>query len=40
MSLFSMLSATARSLDAQRLGLDVVGQNIANVNTPGVRAGS
>lgn len=35
MSLFSMLSATARSLDAQRLGLDVVGQNIANVNTPG-----
>jgi flagellar hook-associated protein 1 FlgK len=25
----------ARSLEAQRLGLDVTGQNIANVNTPG-----
>ena len=33
--LFSMLRSTANSLDAQRFGLDVVGQNIANVNTPG-----
>jgi flagellar hook-associated protein 1 len=33
--LLGMLSSTARALDAQRYGLDVVGQNIANVNTPG-----
>jgi flagellar hook-associated protein 1 FlgK len=33
--LFSMLRSTANSLNAQRFGLDVVGQNIANVNTPG-----
>jgi flagellar hook-associated protein 1 FlgK len=33
--LFGMLSTTARSLDAQRYGLDVAGQNIANVNTAG-----
>lgn len=33
--LFSSLTSAARSLDAQRLGLDVAGQNIANVNTPG-----
>jgi flagellar hook-associated protein 1 FlgK len=33
--LFSSLSATARALESQRYGLDVVGQNIANVNTPG-----
>jgi flagellar hook-associated protein 1 FlgK len=33
--LFGMLSSTARSLDAQRYGLDATGQNIANVNTPG-----
>jgi flagellar hook-associated protein 1 FlgK len=33
--LFGMLSTTARSLDAQRYGLDAAGQNIANVNTPG-----
>jgi flagellar hook-associated protein 1 len=33
--LLGMLSSTARALDAQRFGLDVVGQNIANVNTPG-----
>jgi flagellar hook-associated protein 1 FlgK len=33
--LLSMLSMAARSLDAQRFGLDVVGQNIANVNTEG-----
>ena len=31
--LFGMLSTTARALDAQRYGLDVAGQNIANVNT-------
>ena len=30
-----LLSFAARSLDAQRFGLDVVGQNIANVNTEG-----
>jgi flagellar hook-associated protein 1 FlgK len=34
-SLFSSLTAAARALDAQRFGLDVTGQNIANVNTPG-----
>ena len=33
--LFSTLSSVARALDAQRYGLDVAGQNIANVNTPG-----
>jgi flagellar hook-associated protein 1 len=33
--LFSSLSMAARSLDAQRAGLDVAGQNIANLNTPG-----
>ena len=35
MSLFSTLTTTARSLEAQRMGLEVTGQNIANVNTPG-----
>ncbi len=35
MSLFAMLGATARALDVQRYGLDVVGTNLANVNTPG-----
>jgi len=33
--LFTMLGMAARSLDAQRYGLDVTGQNIANINTPG-----
>jgi flagellar hook-associated protein 1 FlgK len=33
--LFSTLTAVSRALDAQRYGLDVAGQNIANVNTPG-----
>jgi flagellar hook-associated protein 1 FlgK len=33
--LFDSLSMAARALDAQRFGLDVTGQNIANVNTPG-----
>jgi flagellar hook-associated protein 1 FlgK len=33
--LFRTLSGVARALDAQRYGLDVTGQNIANVNTPG-----
>ena len=33
--LFGSLSMAARALDAQRYGLDVAGQNIANVNTPG-----
>ena len=33
--LLGMLSGASRSLDAQRFGLDVVGQNIANVNTDG-----
>jgi flagellar hook-associated protein 1 FlgK len=33
--LLGSLSAAARSLDAQRFGLDVTGQNIANVNTAG-----
>jgi flagellar hook-associated protein 1 FlgK len=33
--LFSSLTSAARALDAQRFGMDVTGQNIANVNTPG-----
>src|SRR3989304_1312919 len=33
--LFTSLSAAARSLEAQRLGLDTVGQNLANINTAG-----
>lgn len=33
--LFTSLTTAARALDAQRMGLDVAGQNIANVNTPG-----
>ncbi|MCX6537727.1 MAG: flagellar hook-associated protein FlgK [Acidobacteria bacterium] len=33
--LFGTLGATSRALDAQSYGLDVTGQNIANVNTPG-----
>ncbi len=33
--LMGMLSGASRALDAQRFGLDVVGQNLANVNTPG-----
>lgn len=33
--LFASLSATSQALRAQRMGLEVVGQNIANVNTPG-----
>lgn len=35
MSIFGLLGATARALDAQRFGLDVVGNNLANVNTAG-----
>ena len=34
-NLFSMLGVSARALEAHRFGLDVAGQNIANVNTPG-----
>lgn len=33
--LFSSLSMASHALDAQRAGLDVAGQNIANLNTPG-----
>jgi len=33
--LFTLLNRATRALDAQRFGLDVAGQNIANVNTPG-----
>src|SRR6187431_389616 len=33
--LFSMMNRAVRALDAQRYGLDVAGQNINNVNTPG-----
>jgi flagellar hook-associated protein 1 FlgK len=33
--LFSSLGSAARALEAQRYGLEVTGQNIANVNTPG-----
>ena len=32
---FSSLGSASRALEAQRLGLEVTGQNIANVNTPG-----
>jgi len=35
--LFSSLSMAAQSLEAQRAGLDVAGQNIANLNTPGYK---
>lgn len=34
-SLLGMLSAASRALETQRFGMDVVGQNIANVNTTG-----
>ena len=33
--LMGMLAGASRALDAQRFGLDVVGQNLANVNTAG-----
>jgi flagellar hook-associated protein 1 len=33
--LLDSLSMAARALSAQSFGLDVAGQNIANVNTPG-----
>ncbi|HEY6509756.1 MAG TPA: flagellar hook-associated protein FlgK, partial [Vicinamibacterales bacterium] len=33
--LFTSLVNTTRALDAQRLGMDVAGQNVSNVNTPG-----
>jgi flagellar hook-associated protein 1 FlgK len=33
--LFSSLTSATRALEAQRFGLEVTGQNIANVNTPG-----
>ena len=36
--LFTSLSSTARALSAQQTGLDIVGQNIANANTPGYEA--
>lgn len=35
MGLYLSLSMAARSLEAQRAGLDATGQNIANLNTPG-----
>ncbi|MGE0039795.1 MAG: flagellar hook-associated protein FlgK [Vicinamibacterales bacterium] len=35
MSLFGSLTSAARSLEAQQYGLDVTGQNIANLSTPG-----
>ena len=34
-NLFTSLTSASRALEAQRYGLDVTGQNIANVNTPG-----
>ena len=33
--LYTSLTLAARALDAQRMGLDVAGHNVANVNTPG-----
>jgi flagellar hook-associated protein 1 FlgK len=35
MSLFSSLSSTAGALGAQEYGLEIAGQNLANINTPG-----
>src|SRR5688572_15076154 len=35
MSLFSTLQLASNALQAQQIGLQVAGQNIANVNTPG-----
>ena len=35
MSLLSSIQMGANALQAQQLGLQVVGQNIANANTPG-----
>src|SRR6186713_3100213 len=35
MSLFGTLQLASNALQAQQIGLQVVGQNIANVNTPG-----
>lgn len=35
MSLLSSLTTVTNALAAQNLGLDVVGQNLANINTPG-----
>jgi flagellar hook-associated protein 1 len=35
MSLFSSLTVASQSMNAFRTGLDVTGQNIANINTPG-----
>lgn len=35
MSLFGALTSASRALEAQQYGLDVTGQNIANLNTPG-----
>lgn len=35
MSLFALLGTSSRALDAQRFGLDVVGNNLANINTAG-----
>ena len=37
MSLFGMLGTTSRALDVQRFWLDVVGNNLANVNTTGFK---
>lgn len=34
-NLWTSLSSAGRALEAQRFGLDIAGQNIANVNTPG-----
>lgn len=35
MSLFTNLNMAARAMDAQRFGLEVTGNNLANLNTPG-----
>ena len=34
-SLLESLTTASRSLNAQRMGLDVAGQNLANINTVG-----
>ena len=35
MSLFGSLQLASNSMQAQQIGLQVVGQNMANANTPG-----
>lgn len=40
MSLFSSLTASASGMTAERVRMDVVADNLANVNTPGFKRGT